>query len=111
MASISHNPVLVATDLRAPAPSTAKRSPSDAAPATQARALSAIANSQRGRLASAASKRALLRPVPLRIPSHFSRAAAAALNMPDMSASRLPMTSMASGGYSRRRGQVDRWRQ
>ncbi len=83
----------------------------EAASATHATALSAIASSHNGRLASTASKRKPFRPVPLRIPSRFSSAAAPALSMPDMSASRLPMTSMASGGYSRGRGQVDRWRQ
>ena len=72
----------------------------DAASATQARLLKAMARSQAGRLASAANKRSPDRPG-IRIPSRFSSAAAPALNMPDRSASRLPMTSMTYSFYRR----------
>ena len=70
----------------------------DAASPSQARALRPIARSQAGRRASAASSGQPLCPNPVLIPSRFSSAAAAALNMPESSASRLPMTNMAYRG-------------
>ena len=62
---------------------------------TQAKALSTMAASHAGRRARAASRRRPVRAVAVRMPSRFSSQAAPALSMPEMSASRLPTSTMA----------------